>query len=232
MPTARGPNRGHACAGMPGCCKSAHWWTRAGQSRCRKRHVAIVVIVVAVVVVVVLLSCHSCGHGCGCGRGHVVMPRGSGSGSCCDVVLSRMAVVVVELLWPYFPPFLSDPDSEFESDMPCSRTKMWGILTISPHMSMSLCVIQWICWAGVGWCAWNMRQSICNERCQFSTASRVTWLCKAMYCDLGRVSRTTEMRLNSCALSAKSRFGDSGQRADRMCLASLGCHHEKAHPSL
>jgi hypothetical protein len=83
MSAARGPNREHACAGMPGCRKSAHQWTRAGQSRRRERHVAVVAIVVAVVIVVVVsLSCHSRsrsrGHGRGCG--HIVAPHGSGSG--------------------------------------------------------------------------------------------------------------------------------------------------------
>jgi len=51
------PDRGHECAGMPGCCKSAHWRTRAGQSRSCKRRVAVVAIEVAV----------------GCGGGRVVV---------------------------------------------------------------------------------------------------------------------------------------------------------------
>jgi hypothetical protein len=83
MPAARGPDREHACAGMPGCRESAHRWMRAGQSRRRERCVAVVVIVVAVVIVVIVsLSCHSrsrsCGHGCG--HGYIVALHGSGSG--------------------------------------------------------------------------------------------------------------------------------------------------------
>jgi len=83
MPAVRGPDREHACAGMPGCCESAHRWMRAGQSRCHERRVAVVAIVVAVVVVVVVsLSCHSCSCSCGhgCGHGHIVALHGSGSG--------------------------------------------------------------------------------------------------------------------------------------------------------
>jgi len=80
LATARGPNRGRECTGMPVSHERVHQRMRAGQSRRRKRRVAIVVIMVAVIVViVVLLSCRS--RSCSRGHGRIVALHGS-SGSC------------------------------------------------------------------------------------------------------------------------------------------------------
>ena len=55
LAAARGPDKVRECTGMPGCGKSAHRRTRAGQSRHHERCVAVVTIMVTVIIV--SLSC-------------------------------------------------------------------------------------------------------------------------------------------------------------------------------
>jgi hypothetical protein len=55
MPMVRGPNRGCECAGIPGCCESAHQRSRAGQSRHHKRCTAVVKIAVAGIIIIVVV---------------------------------------------------------------------------------------------------------------------------------------------------------------------------------